>query len=1153
MLSPTRLCAQVVDYFGATPDLKVSGKEFVDPTNKPVTLHGVMDTPNDYFNGGRWGAGLGWPVYSNPNAVPACKEYFTKVFQAISNPANGTYCNLFRLHLDPAWTNDPNKQAMYGGGENDISRFSADRLRTYLESLYIPIAKDALAHGLYVIIRPPGVFPEDVKVGDAYNEYLMTVWDIVSQNEWVKSHPGQVMLELGNEPVRMDGLLADYFQPIVNKIRQNGFTGILLLPGTSYQADYRSYNTKAIKDDNFAYAVHCYPGWYGGWDANQTLANFISTFEAQVPIDKKPIVITEVDWSPMKKGAGHWNETHTQYTEGNFGTWGTGTTNSPAPNVAYKNTQNVGWGSRYKTLIDKHPNISWTLQGTTTYVDMDAYLKDGTVKPAFKDSMMVAGYADAKEACSETCFEWFYNYACGDRIPFGIPNVTPEQPVVAKGAAVGNAAYKEGHYEFYTSYYSSFEFSQYKGTDMKKCSELTIELGEATVGYRLDLEIVDKDGKANYVIGTEANGTRITNPTEAMKQTFDIQKLYAQYVGNGNTLGKIRLNTVVANEDANREGKYYFTLTKMYLDESELIARPGNKGTSLADVNMYKHTASNNYVFNNPENLGGWGNGAITRENGAYKIVISEKKNSWEGQFCMQSTYTNGKEYYLTLDIKGTVGGRTIGAAFQKSEGYVGCGTLPNIPVTTEWQTVTIKSTVEGVGADRLLLNYGDYLGTLYIDNIKVYTLDDKAELIDGPHVKFGEQLDGGGEAFSAYFNGNVDWNCYADLSRYSTMVIKGTGGKLRVMYNRPETGTCPEISASLASGEAVVDLSKYDRFTLNAIKVDWSNTATVNSIMLLGGGSTIDLADYYISGTGYRDQSVDDALEDEHATVIDLQEFTGKEDITFASANPNCILIYQDANNIGNRFDGRNLAKNLGNSYDTWSINLQDGHDFFSPISIATGGSASYSRDLNTNCFAATALPFELNVAALETVKIYALDNVEGESMKFSEVKADKIPAGTVILYYQKDGGMVTLSGKNIYPTVSGFNIQPVSGVTNWFTAQNYVEQTINDVALHSELKDYDVYVVENDRLVLVTKQLTLSPFRALFLHKKTGGETMPASYGINTPDSVATGIMDCQSGSAVTVKELYDVLGRRINEPVNGVNVIRMSDGSVRRVLVK
>ena len=39
------------------PALRVQGKNLVDANGKTVVLHGVMDTPNRYFNGNRWGMG----------------------------------------------------------------------------------------------------------------------------------------------------------------------------------------------------------------------------------------------------------------------------------------------------------------------------------------------------------------------------------------------------------------------------------------------------------------------------------------------------------------------------------------------------------------------------------------------------------------------------------------------------------------------------------------------------------------------------------------------------------------------------------------------------------------------------------------------------------------------------------------------------------------------------------------------------------------------------------------------------------------------------------------------------------------------------------------------------------------------------------------
>ena len=165
------LCAlpsTVFAQFGVVQPLHVQGNQFRDPYGNKVVLHGVMDTPNPYFNSYRWG-------YScNDGSVNACLNYFEKLFTAITDTKQGAYCNLFRLHLDPCWTNDPNKQSTGSEtGEANISRFSSSRLEKYMRTVYWPIAQKALNHGLYVIMRPPGVCPQNLRVGDYYQQYLM--------------------------------------------------------------------------------------------------------------------------------------------------------------------------------------------------------------------------------------------------------------------------------------------------------------------------------------------------------------------------------------------------------------------------------------------------------------------------------------------------------------------------------------------------------------------------------------------------------------------------------------------------------------------------------------------------------------------------------------------------------------------------------------------------------------------------------------------------------------------------------------------------------------------------------------------------------------------------------------------------------------------
>ena len=337
------------------PSIHQEGKWLVDTYGNHVVLHGVMDTPSAWFNNGRWG----WSY--DDAGRKRCLDYFEKLFTGLEEAK----CNVFRLHLEPAWTNDNSytyqvakDQPDTDTGEANIKHFNPTRLKNYLNTLYFPLMQKAMNHGMYVVVRPPGVCPGTIQVDGFYQQYLLEVWDIVSKNESIKQFPGQISLELANEPVSVKNAsgnddkkaLHDFFQPIVEKIRENGFTGIIWIPGSGWQASYADYKTYPIKGDNIGYAVHDYDGWYGCADKNLSASDVpaatqrkITQFHNQVPVvDTNPVIITEIDWSPYKPGTDHVNE-HGETVLSNYGTWATGRTSV--------------WGQITKNVHDHYGNI----------------------------------------------------------------------------------------------------------------------------------------------------------------------------------------------------------------------------------------------------------------------------------------------------------------------------------------------------------------------------------------------------------------------------------------------------------------------------------------------------------------------------------------------------------------------------------------------------------------------------------------------------------------------------------------------------------------------------------------------------------------------------------------------------------------------------
>ncbi|MDO5482948.1 MAG: cellulase family glycosylhydrolase [Bacteroidaceae bacterium] len=476
--------AQVVGY-GLQP-LHVDGNHLKDPYGNKVVLHGVMDTPSPYFNNYRW---TSWAEGCSDSKIGSCVNYFNKLFTAITDTTQGAYCNLFRLHLDPCWTNGnanswPVDSRETGEGEGDISHYDGTRLTKYMRLLYFRIAQQAMKNGLYVIMRPPGVCPHNIYVGGSYQKFLIDVWDRVTKNDSILKYSGQIGIELANEPINVymnDGsssekALHDFFQPIVDKIRANGFKGVIWVPGTGYQSNYRDYAKYPITGDQIGYAVHNYAGWYGNSDSSCDPTRAINEFGASVPILRtNPITITEVDWSPQNTNdIKNYNEMG-QPVYGNYGTWATASTSK--------------WGKAYKAILDHFGNISMTLTGTGDYIDIDDYINNKKVTPAFKVKMEKNG-VDPYEACGVACFDWYEKYAKVDypsteryqpiqeipENPFELSKEWFNPTILYEGTATHNSSMST--LKLKKGGCSGWRFEEEEGIDLSGYNYLIIRLGK---------------------------------------------------------------------------------------------------------------------------------------------------------------------------------------------------------------------------------------------------------------------------------------------------------------------------------------------------------------------------------------------------------------------------------------------------------------------------------------------------------------------------------------------------------------------------------------------------------------------------------------------------------------------------------------------------
>lgn len=383
--------------------LHVDGRFLCDSLGNHINLHGFGQTYSPYFNGYAWckdaNGNVDWSE-SAQYSINKCKQWNQEQIKLMLDA--GWKVNWLRLHMDPHWSNTPGKHT---DGESDISAFDETRLKKYIKYLFVPMVKYAIENGIYVVMRPPGVCPQNISVGDEYHQYLRKVWTIVCSDSYLKNNP-YVMFELANEPVNMndgngnyssstDGSqkkCTEFFQQVVDDIRALGCNNILWIPGLAWQQNYQGYAKYPIQERTgglgIGYAVHCYPGWYGSDSEVASAEQKVETSGAgyvefrdgwensiSAVASKSPILVTEMDWAPKKYN----------------NSWGKATTGTEG---------GVGFGANFRFIMDKTGNVSWML-----FTDADKLAKYDDAVPDGET------FLTDPEACVRPIYRWYQQYA----------------------------------------------------------------------------------------------------------------------------------------------------------------------------------------------------------------------------------------------------------------------------------------------------------------------------------------------------------------------------------------------------------------------------------------------------------------------------------------------------------------------------------------------------------------------------------------------------------------------------------------------------------------------------------------------------------------------------------------------------------------------
>jgi len=347
--------------------LHVDGRYLKNSKGDIVTLHGYMSSLEPAFQTEEYSSG--YDTYDVTTVLKNKKAVTDRLL------ASGWKMNYVRLKLlDAHWCYD---QLMYNDDE-ECKNFDFSRFKRYFEGLCLPLIDYYHEKGIYTLLWPPTGSPSTIEVGDEYQQYLLLLWDYVSNHPRIRNNPG-VMFELANEPVFFNCQqennygctvfkeVRDYWQPIVDKIRSN-CDNIIYVPGLAFQSYYTGFVDYPIIGDNVGYAVHWYPGTdvRDDWEKNVFPVAYMA-----------PVVITETAWY-----------------DGNFYLDGeVGTTSK--------------FGKPLKSVVDELGNVSWNCYEPVE--DWYYLVTESTTQQDYKDQSKVS-MVNNPEVCFLPMYQWWNEY-----------------------------------------------------------------------------------------------------------------------------------------------------------------------------------------------------------------------------------------------------------------------------------------------------------------------------------------------------------------------------------------------------------------------------------------------------------------------------------------------------------------------------------------------------------------------------------------------------------------------------------------------------------------------------------------------------------------------------------------------------------------------
>lgn len=233
---------------------------------------------------------------------------------------------------------------------------------------------------------------------------------------------------------------------------------------------------------------------------------------------------------------------------------------------------------------------------------------------------------------------------------------------------------------------------------------------------------------------------------------------------------------------------------------------------------------------------------------------------------------------------------------------------------------------------------------------------------------------------------------------------------------------------------------------------------------------------------------------------------------------------------------------------------NLQLSDNMVIPFKWLLVKTANYTRKAPStgSRWGTLCLPFDILSAKNDPTGLEAYDGFElsGSSLRLTSGPGKKIPAGTPVIVKTQDGSInytinyESTRNDGYYQLVD----KPLESTATGDKLVGVFEPTSLDVTQAAHGRFY--YYLNSDKFWEATGTISLQAYRA-YITSDTDYFADPAAAKAFTIEDATTAVEGITADDEPVVEGIYSLDGRKLNDLQHGVNIIKMSNGTTKKVI--